>query len=241
MANKDTGIVSIHGKEYQTVARRIEDFRTQHPDWTIQSELLSRDNETVVIKSEILDNSGRVISTGFAEESRSASKINKTSAVENAETSAVGRALAFFGMGGTEIASADEVASAIAQQNGDTEYASADRDAMLNAVTEAIKNDDPSSFIVAIKSDERLWSELFSRSLNTKQKQASRDLEQRGVATIQEYAQMLTEAVQRDDKPGVDEATGEMSAGMKRLVWGHLDEQTKQSIRSMKETQEQQQ
>ena len=121
MGNKDTGIVTIHGKEYQTVARRIEDFRATHPAWTIQSELLARDENTVVVKAEILDENGRVISTGFAEESRSASKINKTSAVENAETSAVGRALAFFGMGGTEIASADEVAGAIAQQNGQPE------------------------------------------------------------------------------------------------------------------------
>ena len=43
--------------------------------------------------------------------------INKTSALENAETSAVGRALAFLGFAGTEIASADEVANAIKQQN----------------------------------------------------------------------------------------------------------------------------
>ncbi len=59
---------------------------------------------------------GRTLSTGLAEEVRGSTNINKTSALENCETSAIGRALAFFGLGGTEIASADEVANAITQQ-----------------------------------------------------------------------------------------------------------------------------
>ena len=54
-----------------------------------------------------------IVATGHAEEYRDSSKINKTSALENAETSAIGRALASFGLGGTEFASADEVARAI--------------------------------------------------------------------------------------------------------------------------------
>ena len=45
-----------------------------------------------------------------------ASKINATSALENAETSAIGRRLSALGFGGTEYASADEVANAIQQQ-----------------------------------------------------------------------------------------------------------------------------
>lgn len=115
---KDSGIVTIHGKEYRTVARRIEDFRSSYATWSIQTEVVARDDAEVVVKATILDDQERVISTGYAEESRAASKINKTSALENAETSAVGRALAFFGDAGTEIASADEVAGAIQQQNG---------------------------------------------------------------------------------------------------------------------------
>lgn len=118
---KDTGIVSIHGKEYRTVARRIEDFRSKYSSWSIQTDVVARDDAEVVVKATILDDQGRVISTGYAEESRAASKINKTSALENAETSAVGRALAFFGDAGTEIASADEVAGAIQQQGAPAE------------------------------------------------------------------------------------------------------------------------
>ena len=118
-ADKSKGEVDIHGKIYLTVARRINDFRDQHPNFGIHSEVISVDTSSVLVKSVITDETGREISSGIAEEIRSASKINKTSAVENCETSAVGRALAFFGMAGTEIASADEVQAAIAQQNAD--------------------------------------------------------------------------------------------------------------------------
>ena len=118
-ADKSKGEVDIHGKIYLTVARRINDFMDQHPNYGIHSEVISVDASSVLVKSVITDETGREISSGIAEEIRSASKINKTSAVENCETSAVGRALAFFGMAGTEIASADEVQAAIAQQNAD--------------------------------------------------------------------------------------------------------------------------
>lgn len=112
------GTVNIHGKQYQTVALRVKNFREKYPMFTIQTEVLSRDAEVVVMKAVILDEKGRVIATGHSEEKRAASQINKTSALENAETSAIGRALAAFGMGGTEFATADEVANAIAQQKG---------------------------------------------------------------------------------------------------------------------------
>lgn len=118
MNAKDSGIVNIHGREYQTVAYRVNGFRTDFPKWTIQTEILHRDEEMVVMKASILDEMGRLIATGHSEERRAASTINKTSALENAETSAIGRALAAFGMGGTEFATADEVANAIAQQKG---------------------------------------------------------------------------------------------------------------------------
>jgi hypothetical protein len=117
VSKKDDGVVNIHGKQYLTVARRTSDFRERHPDYGIHTEILSIDDATVVCRAVITDEAGRQISSGIAEESRTSSRINQTSAVENCETSAVGRALAFFGMAGTEIASADEVAGAIAQQN----------------------------------------------------------------------------------------------------------------------------
>ena len=113
----NTGIVNIRGKEYQTVALRVQKFREAHPNWSLTSEVLFRDADCVVMKSIIADETGRVLATGHAEEYRKANQINGTSALENAETSAHGRSLAALGIGGTEFASANEVQNAIHQQS----------------------------------------------------------------------------------------------------------------------------
>jgi hypothetical protein len=147
----DDGYVLIHGKKYATVAKRINDFREKHPDYGVHTEILSIDESTVVCRAIITDANGRQVSSGIAEEHRRASKINQTSATENCETSAVGRALAFLGMAGTEIASADEVAGAIAQQNNGNEehdfliiHANAVRENLeeIYQIKAAIANDD---------------------------------------------------------------------------------------------------
>lgn len=115
---KDTGVVNIHGKQYTTVAKRVQDFReTYERGYSIVTELVSADADIVIMKAYIRDTESRkVIATGYAEEQRTSSQINRTSALENAETSAIGRALAAFGLAGSEYASADEVAQAISQQ-----------------------------------------------------------------------------------------------------------------------------
>lgn len=114
--NIQTGIIDIRGKQYQTVALRVQLFRDSFPLLTLATDVVHRDAECVVMKATISDETGRTLSTGHAEEKRSASQINKTSALENAETSAIGRALAGFGFGGTEFATANEVENAIHQQ-----------------------------------------------------------------------------------------------------------------------------
>lgn len=114
---KETGIVDIRGKQYQTVAYRVGKFRETHPDWSLLTEVVERDVDCVVVRATIANEDGRVLATGHAEEYRKASQINRTSALENAETSAVGRALAALGFGGTEFATANEVVNAIHQQN----------------------------------------------------------------------------------------------------------------------------
>ena len=112
--------VKIHGKEYKTVAERITEFRANEKtkNYSIVTDLISIDEDgRVIVKASI---SGPmplgIIATGYAEEVRDSTNINKTSALENCETSAIGRALASFGLSGTEYASAEEVANAIAQQ-----------------------------------------------------------------------------------------------------------------------------
>jgi hypothetical protein len=108
--------VNIHGKEYFTVAERVSAFRDTSPDLTIETEIVRWEGDDVVVKASISDH-GKLIATGLAHEVRGSTNINRTSHVENCETSAIGRALAAFGLGGTEYATADEVANAITQQN----------------------------------------------------------------------------------------------------------------------------
>ena len=116
-SSKGTGIVNIHGKDYKTVAKRVDEFRKKYETkMSIITSLVSIDEKTVVMRAEILDENGRAIATGFAEEDRQASQINRTSALENCETSAIGRALANFGLAGGEYASADELTNALKQQ-----------------------------------------------------------------------------------------------------------------------------
>jgi hypothetical protein len=105
------GIVKIGGKDYQTVAYRIKRMRADHRDWQIHTDLLVHDAERVVFRAEVADASGVTIATGHAEEFRAQGRINATSALENAESSAIGRALAHAGWLGSDIASADEMLS----------------------------------------------------------------------------------------------------------------------------------
>lgn len=114
--NAQTGIINIRGKEYQTVALRVQMFRERFPLHSLTTEMVERVADCVVMRATIADETGRVLATGHAEEYRASSQINKTSALENAETSAIGRALAAFGLGGTEFATANEVQNAIHQQ-----------------------------------------------------------------------------------------------------------------------------
>ena len=121
--------VEIHGKQYATVNERIEELHKKYNGCvSINTELLETQGDVVRMKATVelkeMVEGQEVASntfTGHAEEVIGSSMINKTSALENAETSAVGRALAFAGFQtDASIASADEVANAIVQQNSMT-------------------------------------------------------------------------------------------------------------------------
>lgn len=114
---KNTGKVMIHGNEYSTVALRIQEFRKAHPNWEISTEIITADDKKVVMQGRIYTNEGKCIAIAHAEEVRNSNQINKTSCLLNCETSAVGRALAFAGFGGSEfVASAEEVVSALTKE-----------------------------------------------------------------------------------------------------------------------------
>lgn len=111
--------VNIKGKEYVEVNERLKYFRSQdkYKDYSLESEIISLENGIITIKAIIRDGSGKIKATGLAQEKESSSFINKTSYVENCETSAWGRALGNLGIGiDTAVATADEVQNAINNQ-----------------------------------------------------------------------------------------------------------------------------
>jgi hypothetical protein len=109
--------IDIKGKQYVTVNERLIYFREKYPDHALTSEIVELNEERVVMKATI--QFGDVVyATGHAYEDKDSTFINKTSFIENCETSAWGRALANFGIGIEEsVASFDEVANAVAQKN----------------------------------------------------------------------------------------------------------------------------
>ena len=119
--NEGIKTTNIKGKEYAEVNQRIKAFRQLYPEGFIKTEILSNENGVVVMKASVgwyfADGSEIVLATGTAYEKETSSYINKTSYIENCETSAVGRALGMIGFGiDTSVASAEEVENAINNQ-----------------------------------------------------------------------------------------------------------------------------
>ena len=115
--NEGLQSIDVKGKNYVEVNKRVMAFRELEPNGTITTDIVSCEGGVVVMKATVLNGNGQILGTGYAYEKESSSFINKTSYIENCETSAVGRALGFCGIGvDTSIASAEEVMNAIKQQ-----------------------------------------------------------------------------------------------------------------------------
>ena len=132
-ANETIKTLDVKGKEYAEVNQRIKAFRMLYPEGTIETKMLSNENGVCVFQAFIyikdewqeIDKNDelcihqytRLLGTGHAYEKENSTFINKTSYIENCETSAVGRALAMCGIGiDTSVASAEEVQNAINNQ-----------------------------------------------------------------------------------------------------------------------------
>ena len=202
-----TGIVKIHNKEYKTVALRVTEFLASpnHEGWSIETQLINnllvgttsvhgsdgitRSDEYVVMKATIRDDKDRARGTGYAEELRGSTNINKTSALENCETSAIGRALASVGFAGTEYASANEVSDAIIKQtamNASQElvnYNSSVREHIysISAIKEALANND-------LETAAEEWAQLNEDEQRSIWKAPSKG----GIFTTQELATIKT-------------------------------------------------
>lgn len=117
-ANLSIKTTDIKGKDYAEVNQRIKAFRSLCPHGAIVTDMVSNEDGVCVFRATVYDEDKQIIGTGTAYEKESSSYINKTSYIENCETSAVGRALGMCGFGiDTSVASYEEVANAIENQN----------------------------------------------------------------------------------------------------------------------------
>ena len=109
--NQTHGVTQRGGKKYTEVYVRVEQFRKAFgTELGIQTEILKDEGDLIQVKASIIDKSNNaVLGSGLAEEVRGSSNVNKTSALENCETSAIGRALASLGLHGGQYASANEI------------------------------------------------------------------------------------------------------------------------------------
>lgn len=124
IANETIKTTDIKGKEYAEVNQRIKAFRMVYPQGTIQTQMISNENGICIFQARIYDEFNKLLGTGTAYEKEDSSFINKTSYIENCETSAVGRALGMCGFGiDVSVASAEEVANAIQNQEPTQEEA----------------------------------------------------------------------------------------------------------------------
>ena len=120
-ANATLQPLDVKGKAYVEVNQRIKAFRMLYPQGSILTEMLSNENGICIFKATVgyTDEEGefRPLGTGTAYEKEGATFINKTSYIENCETSAVGRALGMCGFGiDVSVASYEEVQNAINNQ-----------------------------------------------------------------------------------------------------------------------------
>lgn len=116
-ANETLTKVDIKGKDYIPVSERIRAFRLIYPRGQIATEIIGLENGVCTMKASVFDDEGHLLGTGHAQEKESSSFINKTSYIENCETSCIGRALGSCGIGlENGFASFEEVANAKLQQ-----------------------------------------------------------------------------------------------------------------------------
>ncbi len=116
-ANKMLQKVDIKGKDYVPVNERIKAFRMIYPRGQITTEIIGLENGICTMKCSVYDDQGKLLATGHGQEKEGSTFINKTSYIENCETSCIGRALGSCGIGlDNGFASYEEVANAKVQQ-----------------------------------------------------------------------------------------------------------------------------
>lgn len=138
-ANETIITTDIKGKDYAEVNQRIKAFRMVYPTGTILTEMVNNENGVCIFKADVYDEKEHILGTGTAYEKEGSTFINKTSYIENCETSAVGRALGMAGFGiDTSVASAEEVQNAMANQQEEIRTATPKQIEMIKSLVSDI-------------------------------------------------------------------------------------------------------
>ena len=175
--------IDIKGKKYVLVSDRVIFFNETYPDGSITTELVSDWNSELIVIKATASPDGKRLFTGYSQATVGDGYINKTSALENAETSAVGRCLGMMGIGVIEsIASADELKKASFNKPYPKTF---------NKPDYAKGTDDVSKLVVA-KSD--LIKAFYAKGFTNKDEMATMIYEAIGkntVDTIDEASQVM--------------------------------------------------
>ena len=146
----DMKTINIRGKEYVTVNERLKAFRSQFKDYSLIGRIVEQTADSIVFEAQIIDDKGVVRANAFSRETVGKGGVNKFAMLENAETSAWGRALGNFGIGiDTDVCTADEL-NAKLQHESNVESAPAKQPAPNNrtATREAEEKAPPAPDIV---------------------------------------------------------------------------------------------
>jgi hypothetical protein len=133
-------IIDIKGKPYMQVAERLIWFREVHPDWTIITSPVEINDLFSIFKAAIINEKGTTISTAHKKETPQAFP----DYIEKAETSAIGRALAFTGFG-TQFA---EIDLDEGERLADSPVQPKNVPAQLPQEEKKFVSDDPGSYVV---------------------------------------------------------------------------------------------
>ena len=223
MNKQATGIIDIRGKDYRTVALRVHNFRENTENYGIETEIVSIDETRVIVRAVIKDEYGRILATGHAEETRGRG-INATSALENCETSAIGRALAAYGYAGTEFASDNEIEAAKRQIAEQYRHFIATNDGLGLYC-----------YLAGLTTDQKI--ELHNSWEDGKKSAMKKKATELEAVGVESFA-WLKEGIAANDHTKILEGLDGITEGAKQYVWQMLDTHQHATIREALATKE---
>jgi hypothetical protein len=225
-SKKSAGMLELHNKWYWQVAPRLAAFKTANPHISVVTEIITLEPTHCVMQARLTDENGLIHGIGHALEGRSDRGVNSTSYLENAETSAIGRALASTGWSGGEYASAEELLIALENQSDNYKEA-----LWLMAMG------NPSTFSEYVsKLSEEQQTEAFSgaeKGKITHFKNRWRSLLSTFSDDVNSYAEALVQHCSNNDAEGVREVINELTEYESERVRDLVSNETNEKISLM--------